>query len=195
MALTPSTQFLPLGTLAPEFKLIDTNVPNFSETSPVFKTFADCRGQKGTVVIFMCNHCPYVVHILRRLLIVTRVYEEKGIHFVGINANSQTTHPQDAPEHMHALAVKEKFVFPYLFDHTQSVAKAYHAACTPDFFVFDHQNRCVYRGRFDESSPGKATTPVTGEDLTRALDALLTGEPVPVAQYPSMGCNIKWDTN
>lgn len=183
MAVTP-TYLIPLGAPAPDFTLPEPL------TGRLWR-FKDIKGSKGTVVIFMCNHCPYVQHILDKLLELARQYKDQGIGFVGINSNNVETHPEDAPEKMSALARDKDFPFPYLFDETQAVAKAYFAACTPDFSVFDAENRCVYRGRFDASSP-KKDLPVTGEELSCALDALVQGKPVDPQQIPSIGCNIKW---
>lgn len=187
MVLTASAM-MPLGTVAPHFVL-----PNAMITGqPVnLKTLPKAE---GTVIIFMCNHCPYVKHILPTLLTVARDYQNKGIRFIAISANDATAYPEDAPGKMAELAKKLDFPFAYLYDESQVVARAYQAACTPDFYVFDANLRCVYRGRFDDSSPGK-DVPVTGNDLTQALEALLAGKPIPGPQLPSMGCNIKWKEN
>jgi thiol-disulfide isomerase/thioredoxin len=139
----------------------------------------------------LCNHCPYVKHIADALSQVAREYQSRGAAFVGISSNDVAGYPQDSPEQMAIEAETRGYVFPYLYDETQQVAQAYRAACTPDFFLFDRQQQLVYRGQFDASRPG-SDIPVTGEDLRRALDAVLNGTPVPADQTPSIGCNIKW---
>lgn len=183
MSLTPSTM-LPLGTIAPDFTLQDT-------ISKKMISLSDIRSDHATVVFFICNHCPYVKHIQNKLCDVVKKYQEKGITFAAINANDTMKYPDDSPERMEEEAKKMGYTFPYLFDYTQEVAKSYQAACTPDFYIFDHNLACVYRGRFDESTPGN-NKPVTGNDLCNALDAVLSGKPVDSAQLPSVGCNIKW---
>ncbi len=183
MAVTPSTM-IPLQTKAPNFELIDV-------LRGKLVTLEDRKSDKATVIVFMCNHCPFVKHILPGLIEVADKYIRKGISFVAINSNDVETYPDDSPEHMKTVA--EGLGFPYLFDETQSVAKAYHAACTPDFFVFDKDLKCVYRGQFDDSRP-RSDIPVTGHDLSEALDAVLAGRPVSENQKPSIGCNIKWRT-
>lgn len=183
MALTESTM-MKLGTTAPDFTLPDA-------VSGKKMSLSQFQPSKATVIMFICNHCPYVIHIHDTLLKVASHYQKKGIQFIAINSNDVKKYPDDSPEKMKKLAQQSGFSFPYLFDETQNVAKAYDAACTPDFFIFDKHLHCVYRGRFDESSPGR-NTPVTGEDLTNALDAILAGKPVNAQQKPSMGCNIKW---
>jgi peroxiredoxin len=152
---------------------------------------SDFRAAPGLLVIFMCNHCPFVMHVADELARFARQYQEKGLAIVGINSNDTNTHPQDSPEQMVHEAEKRGYTFPYLFDETQEVAKAYRAACTPDFFLFDRDGRLVYRGQFDSSRPDSGI-PVTGEDLRAAADAVLAGRPVPADQKPSIGCNIKW---
>jgi peroxiredoxin len=182
MVKTASTM-LALGTKAPDFSLpnIDGRVVSLS----------DFDGKDALVVIFLCNHCPYVKHIADRLAQVASEYQNRGVAFVGISSNDVDGYPQDAPDQMVIEAEARGYTFAYLYDETQQVAQAYRAACTPDFFVFDRQHRLVYRGQFDSSRPG-SETPVTGEDLCRALDAVLTGSPMPADQKPSIGCNIKW---
>lgn len=168
---------------APDFRLPDTNGRIVS-----LSDFKDCP---ALLVIFMCNHCPYVQHIRSGLAQLARDYIPRGVGIVGINSNDVERYPDDSPAKM-AEEVKEAgYIFPYLFDETQEVAKAYRAACTPDFFLFDRDRRLVYRGQFDDSRPGNGI-PVTGKDLRAALDAVLAGKPVPTNQKPSMGCNIKW---
>ncbi|OGO95196.1 MAG: alkyl hydroperoxide reductase [Coxiella sp. RIFCSPHIGHO2_12_FULL_42_15] len=184
MALTPSSM-LPLGTKAPNFCLPDVLSNELVKLDAVKSTLA-------TVVMFICNHCPYVKHILEKLLELIQTYQPLGIQFIAINSNDAHHYPQDSPEKMRELALHLNFTFPYLFDETQEIAKAYHAACTPDFFVFDKALACVYRGRFDETSPGKLNSPVTGNDLRHVLDNLLENKPINEKQFPSMGCNIKW---
>lgn len=182
MSVTPSTM-MDLGTEAPDFKLPDT------KGEPV--SLHDFDNAKALVVVFMCNHCPFVKHVRSGLIEVAREYSEKGVAFVGINSNDIENHPEDSPERMAIEAERFKYPFPYLYDESQEVAKEYNAACTPDFFVFDDDRKLVYRGQFDESRPGN-DKPVTGEDLRDALDAVLEGREVSEDQTPSMGCNIKW---
>lgn len=183
MALTPSTM-LPLGTQAPDFTLPDPlNQKNVS--------LQEVKSDVATVVMFICNHCPFVIHIQHQLVALAKHYQAQGVGFVAISANDIVNYPDDAPAKMAELAAELDFSFPYLYDESQQIAKAYHAACTPDFFVFDKNLQCVYRGRFDDSTPGK-DTPVTGKELAAALDALLAGQAVSAEQHPSMGCNIKW---
>lgn len=183
MALTPSTM-LPVGTPAPGFALVDV-------VSGREVRLADFAGQPALVVMFLCNHCPYVKHLQAGLAAFGRDYASKGVAIVAISANDIVSHPEDSPDKMKAEAVRAGYVFPYLFDESQAVAKAYRAACTPDFFLFDYQRRLVYRGRFDDSRPGNGR-PVTGADLRAAVDAVLANHAVPADQQPSMGCNIKW---
>jgi len=182
MALTPSTM-LPLGTVAPDFRLPDT------DGRPVARDdFADAQ---ALLVAFICNHCPYVKHIRDELARFGRDYADSGLAMVAISANDVGSHPQDGPAEMAAEARQAGYVFPYLYDETQTVAKAYHAACTPEFYLFDGDRRLVYRGQFDDSRPGN-DVPVTGRDLRAAVDAVLAGRPVAAEQKPSIGCNIKW---
>jgi peroxiredoxin len=182
MVRTPSTM-LPLGTVAPDFLL-----PNVDGG---MVDFAAAAGRHGTVVMFICNHCPFVKHVADQLAALGRDYLPRGIGFAAISSNDVSTHPADSPEQMVAEAEARGYVFPYLYDETQQVAQDYHAACTPDFFVFDPDRRLVYRGQLDASRPGN-DVPVTGADLRTALDCLLAGRPVPAEQVPSIGCNIKW---
>lgn len=184
MSLTDSTM-MPLGTAAPDFELPDS-------VSGQMKTFADVAGERGTLVMFLCNHCPYVIHIARELAAVAAEYDPQGFGFVAISSNDVNERPEDGPEYMREFAERHNFIFPYLYDETQDVAKAYDAVCTPDFFLFDAGGQCVYRGQFDASRP-KSDEPVTGADLRASLDALLAGESIPEeAQAPSQGCSIKW---
>jgi peroxiredoxin len=179
------THHIPLGFTAPPFELPDV-------VSAKLTAFNDVKGEAGTVVVFMCNHCPFVVHILNRFIDVAHEYLPKGIGFVAISSNDVVNYPADHPDKMRELALTMGFPFAYLYDEDQSVARAYDAACTPDFNVFDADDRCVYRGQFDASRPGN-DHPVTGADLAAVLDQLLRGaHPSPENQIPSMGCNIKW---
>ena len=182
MSLTPSTM-LPLGTAAPDFHLPDTNGRMVS--------LADFKHAPALLVVFMCNHCPYVKLIRNGLAQFGRDYQAKGVAMVGINANDAANYPQDNPARMKVEAAFAGYAFPYLFDETQAVAKAYRAACTPDFFLFDAARKLVYRGQFDGARPGNGV-PVTGGDLRGALDAVLGGKPLPKEQKPGIGCNIKW---
>ena len=186
MAETPSTM-IPLGTKAPEFHLLDTQ-------SGKYVSLNENKSDIATVIMFICNHCPYVKYIRSKLLEVANLYQAKGIHFIAINSNNAEAYPEDSPEKMKEEAKKHQFPFPYLYDETQAVAKAYYAACTPDFFVFDKNLHCVYRGRFDDATPGSSRKP-SGADLGAALDQILTGQPVDSQQLPSIGCNIKWKKN
>ncbi|WP_194847262.1 thioredoxin family protein [Candidatus Neptunochlamydia vexilliferae] len=183
MVLTPS-KMVPLGRSAPYFHLLDPR-------SGKKVSLEEIRSDIATVVMFICNHCPYVKHLQEMLIALARDYIPKGISFVAINSNDVTAYSEDGPEEMEKLAEKLDFPFPYLFDETQEVARAYQATCTPDFFVFDGKLKCAYRGQFDDSRPGNRN-PVTGKDLAEALDCLLMGNPVTPDQQPSMGCNIKW---
>ena len=182
MVRTPSTM-LPLGTTAPEFSLMNVDGRTLS--------LADVAGPRGTVVMFICNHCPFVKHVADQLAALGRDYLPQGIGVVAISSNDVATHPADSPEQMVRESEERGYPFPYLFDETQEVAKAYHAACTPDFYLFDADRRLAYRGQLDESRPDSGI-PVTGADLRRAVDAVLAGTPVPEPQRPSIGCNIKW---
>ncbi|MEP2670725.1 MAG: thioredoxin family protein [Cyclobacteriaceae bacterium] len=183
MARTPSTM-IPLGTRAPEFSLADT-------VSGKELSLNDVKGEKGTLVMFICNHCPYVIHVNEQLVQLGKDYQPNGIKLVAINSNDVQKYPEDSPEKMTLVAKKMGYPFPYLYDETQEVAKAYDAACTPDFFLFDVEMRLVYRGQLDGARPGN-DVPVSGADLREAMDALLYGEEIPQDQKPSMGCNIKW---
>ncbi len=174
---------LPLGTPAPDFSLTDTVTGDTVSTS-------DCDG-KALVVMFICNHCPFVIHIQSGLVQFANDYRDADVSIVGISANDAVNYPGDAPDKLAAMARSQGYAFPYLFDETQEVAKSYTAACTPDFFVFDETRSLVYRGQFDDSRPSNSI-PVTGNDLRAAVDAVLDGRDVPPGQKPSIGCNIKW---
>jgi peroxiredoxin len=182
MAKTPSTM-LALGTRAPDFRLPDT------AGAPVARD--DRASAPGLLVMFLCNHCPYVQHIREGLAEFAREYQARGLAIVGINSNDAASYPDDSPEKMRVEKQRFGYVFPYLHDESQAVAKAYAAACTPDFFLFDGARKLVYRGQFDDSRPGNGA-PVTGRDLRAACDALLSGRPIAADQRPSIGCNIKW---
>jgi peroxiredoxin len=182
MVRTPSTM-LPLGTVAPDFDL-----PNVDGR---MVDYAAAAGPQGTVVMFICNHCPFVKHVADELARLGREFIPRGVGFVAISSNDVASHPADSPEQMVREAEDRGYPFPYLYDDTQEVAKAYHAACTPDFYVFDAGRKLVYRGQLDPSRPG-SDVPVTGRDLRAAVDALLAGRPPLTQQIPSLGCNIKW---
>ncbi|MCY4160436.1 MAG: thioredoxin family protein [Flavobacteriaceae bacterium] len=183
MALTESNM-LSLGVKAPSFSL-----PNV--VSGKTETFDDLKGEKGTLIIFMCNHCPYVIHILDQFVAWTKKYQSKGINTIGISSNNIKTHPADSPSKMRELSIVKNFSFPYLYDDSQQVAKHYDAACTPDLYLFNGESELVYRGCFDKSRPGNDVE-VTGEDLSHAANHLLLGKPISQEQTPSIGCNIKW---
>lgn len=183
MAVIPS-HMIPLKTKAPDLTLKDV----ISEKNV---SLTDLKSDKATVIMFICNHCPFVKHIQKDLVALAKEYISQGVSFIAINSNDVEQYPEDGPEHMKRMAKELEFPFSYLYDENQAVAKAYQAACTPDFFVFDHKLECIYRGQFDEARPNNGI-PVTGKDLRQALDCLLKGAPVPDDQKPSIGCNIKW---
>jgi peroxiredoxin len=174
---------LSLGTEAPDFSLVNVDGKTVS--------LSDFTGAPGLLVVFMCNHCPFVKHLANPLAQFASEYMAKGLAVVGINSNDVANHPADSPEHMVREAEERGYQFPYLYDETQEVAKAYRAACTPDFFLFDRDQRLVYRGQFDDSRPDSGI-PVTGKDLRAAADAVLAGKEPSGDQRPSIGCNIKW---
>jgi peroxiredoxin len=178
-----NSQMLPLGTQAPSFSLPDTDGSTVS--------LDDAKDAKGYLVMFICNHCPYVIHVADELAALGREYGERGVAVYAISSNDVEHYPADGPEKMAEEKAARGYTFPYLYDADQSVAKAYQAACTPDFFLFDGDQKLVYRGQLDASRP-KNDVPVTGKDLRAALDALLAGEAVPAEQTASIGCNIKW---
>ena len=182
MAETPSTM-LELGTPAPDFSL--------SDTAGGTVTLSDFAEREALLVMFLCNHCPFVKHVREELARLGRDYERRGVAIVAISSNDVKNYPQDGPQPMREEKARAGYTFPYLYDESQAVAKAYRAACTPDFFLFDRQRRLVYRGQLDDSRPGNGI-PVTGADLRAALDALLEGRSLPEEQRPSVGCNIKW---
>ena len=183
MARTPSNM-IPLGSNAPNFTLPDT-------VSGQSLQLHDVRGEKGTLIAFICNHCPFVKHINAGLVELAKDYQEQGFGFVAISSNDVVNYPEDHPDLMNQTAKEEGYTFPYLYDQSQEVAKAYDAACTPDFYVFDAQDALTYRGQMDDSRPGNGL-PVTGADLRAALQAMLEGKTVSEDQKPSIGCNIKW---
>lgn len=191
MSMTPSTM-LQLGTPAPDFRLPSTQGQQVS--------LNDFKQAKGLVVAFICNHCPYVIHIAPRLAELAKEYQQKGIAFVAINSNDTEAYPADNMHNMVLEKQNREYSFPYLLDETQQVAQAYSAACTPDLYLFDSDQKLVYRGQFDSSRPHRISSgnydssknQATGEDLQRALDQLLANQPISVQQLPSMGCNIKW---
>jgi peroxiredoxin len=175
---------MPLGTVAPDFTLTDT-------VSGQQQSLAELQGDKATLIMFICNHCPYVKHVNDQLIRLANDYQPKGVSVVAISSNDADNYPDDAPDKMKEVAKNLGYPFPYLYDETQQVAKAYDAACTPDFFLFDEQLKCVYRGQLDDSRP-QNDVPVTGSDMRNALDQLIAGRQVEVEQKPSLGCNIKW---
>ena len=183
MARTPSNM-LPLGTKAPDFSLFDT-------VSEQTLSLQELKGEKGTVIMFICNHCPFVVHVNPEISRLGLEFKGKGINFIAISSNDVENYPQDAPHLMTETAKKEGYSFPYLYDENQDVAKAYDAACTPDFYLFNNHLDLVYRGQLDDSRPGNGI-PLTGNDLRNAMDQLLTGKTISENQKPSIGCNIKW---
>ncbi len=182
MVKTASTM-LPLGSQAPQFSL-----PNVDGSTV---SLSDYAGKPGLLVMFICNHCPFVIHLRKDIAKFASEYQQKGLGIVAISSNDIDNYPQDGPDKMKQEARSQGYTFPYLYDATQDVAKAYHAACTPDFFLFDAHHKLVYRGQFDDSRPDSGI-PVTGADLRAACDRVLAGKPIPADQKPSIGCNIKW---
>ena len=183
MALTPSNM-LPLGTKAPDFELVNT-------IDDTLVSLDKAKGIHGTVIMFICNHCPFVKHVNEALAKLAKDYISKGINCIAISSNDVENYPEDAPHLMKENAIAHDFIFPYLYDQTQHVAKAYDAACTPDFYVFDANLNLVYRGQLDDSRPGNGK-PVTAKDMRTTLDNLLENQPISAIQKPSIGCNIKW---
>lgn len=179
------SNMLALGTIAPEFYLKDTN------SADSYFSFAAIKGEKGTLVMFICNHCPFVHHVIREVVRIANDYRVQGIGVAAISSNDVNKFPQDAPELMTEFAFENNFEFPYLYDETQEVAKGYDAACTPDFFLFDNQNKLVYRGQLDDSRPGNGI-PLSGNDLRGAIDGVIYNRIINPDQKPSLGCNIKW---
>ena len=183
MAQTPTKQ-IPLGYKAPDFELPDVISGNMMSIQLL-------RGKKATVVMFICNHCPFVIHIQQGIVNLAKDYIPKGVNFIAINSNDVENYPEDSPKRMREIALALYYPFPYLYDETQEVARAYDAACTPDFSVFDADLVCVYRGQLDDSRPDNGI-PVTGKDMRTVLDAILNDDEVSKEQKPSIGCNIKW---
>ena len=183
MASAPSNM-LPLGTQAPHFSLPDTISENTISLN-------DIKGNKGTVIMFICNHCPFVIHVNSMLVNIAKNYNDKGIGFVAISSNDVVNYPQDGPDKMKIHAKEVGYPFPYLYDETQEVAKSYNAACTPDLYLFNEDLKLVYRGQLDDSRPGNGL-PLTGNDLKHALDCLIKAKHNTKPQKPSIGCNIKW---
>ena len=181
-----ASNMVPLGTVAPEFYLKNTN-----STAAIYLSFADLKGEKGTLVMFICNHCPFVHHVIDEIVRIANDYRVQGIGVVAISSNDINKFPQDAPELMTEFAFENNLEFPYLYDETQEVAKAYNAACTPDFFLFDNQDKLVYRGQLDDSRPGNGI-PLSGNDLRGAIDGIIYNRIINPDQKPSLGCNIKW---
>lgn len=182
MSLTEST-IMAIGTQAPNFHLKDTVSSNYYSLD-------DLKSDRATVIMFICNHCPFVIHVNQELVKMANEYKSKGVSFIAISSNDVEGYPEDSPDKMSIVAKVLKFPYPYLYDKRQDVARAYDAACTPDFYVFDGALKLTYRGRLDQSRPGNGI-PVTGEDMRAAIDATLVGEQI-VSQYPSAGCSIKW---
>ncbi|PBJ06081.1 thioredoxin family protein [Flavobacterium sp. ACN6] len=183
MAQAKSTM-LPLGTMAPDFYLKDTN------SNDTF-SFEDLKGSKGTLVMFICNHCPFVLHVINEIVMIANDYRVQGIGVIAISSNDIVKYPEDAPELMTAFAMHHKIDFPYLYDESQETAKAYDAACTPDFYLFDNQDKLFYRGQLDDSRPANGI-PLSGSDLRGAIDALIYNRSLKEPQVPSLGCGIKW---
>ncbi|MEE9364629.1 MAG: thioredoxin family protein [Cellulophaga sp.] len=183
MSLTPSNM-LAIGTTASDFNLVDTVTDKMTNLQSV-------RGDKGTVILFICNHCPFVIHVNPEISKMAIEYQSKGISFVAISSNDIDNYPQDAPHLMKKVALRENYTFPYLHDENQKVAKAYAAACTPDFYLFNSDLKLAYRGQLDDSRPGN-NIPLDGKDLRNAMNALLKGSQIDPKQKPSIGCNIKW---
>ena len=183
MALTPSNM-IPLGTTAPDFTLPDAVSGNDMNLEQL-------KSDKATVIMFICNHCPYVKHVQKGLVELANDYISKSVSFIAINSNDVDNYPDDSPENMKKDAERFGYPFPYLFDESQQIAKAYDASCTPDFYIFDAELKLVYRGQMDDSRPGNGR-PVTGKDIRKALDQILEGQSLSPDQIPSIGCNIKW---
>lgn len=183
MARTPSVM-VPLGLEAPKFELLDVKTDKLVKSEDLF-------GKKGTLIMFICNHCPFVKHVNQQIVQISKDYQNSGIKLIAISSNDIINYPDDSPSEMKKVAIKENFTFPYLYDETQTVAKNYDAACTPDFFIFNSSNKLVYRGQLDDSRPGNNIT-VTGGDIRNALESLINFEEINPVQKPSIGCNIKW---
>lgn len=182
-----ASNMMPLGTIAPMFRLMNA-------VTGQQQSLQELRSEIATVIMFICNHCPYVKHIRGQLAALANDYQAKGVSFIAINSNDANAYPEDSPDNMRIEVQSQGYSFPYLFDATQEVAKAYGAACTPDFFVFDKDLACVYRGQLDDSRPGNNIA-VSGQDLRAALDSVMANKPVSDNQKPSVGCNIKWKSD
>ena len=182
MARTQSNM-VTLGTKAPKFELLNT-------ADDILYSSEELFSKNGTVVMFICNHCPFVIHVINKIVSISENYKE-NISFIAISSNDVVNYPDDSPEHMKKLALNKNFSFPYLYDETQEVAKSFDAACTPDFFLYNEEKKLVYRGQLDDSRPGNGI-PVTGNDLKAALDNLIINKEISAEQKPSIGCNIKW---
>jgi peroxiredoxin len=175
---------VPLGLEAPKFELLDVKTDKLVKSEDLF-------GKKGTLIMFICNHCPFVKHVNQQIVQISKDYQNSGIKLIAISSNDIINYPDDSPSEMKKVAIKENFTFPYLYDETQTIAKNYDAACTPDFFIFNSSNKLVYRGQLDDSRPGNNIT-VTGRDIRNALESLINFEEINPVQKPSIGCNIKW---
>lgn len=186
MARTPSNM-LALETKAPDFALLDTKSNKILQLNQL-------KGDKATVIMFICNHCPFVIHVNPELVKIANEYQNKGINFIAISSNDVINYPQDGPGLMHQHAIDNDYPFPYLYDETQELAKAYDAACTPDFYIFNDGLKLAYRGQLDDSRPGNEI-PLSGKDLRNSLDNILNNSPQVLDQKPSIGCNIKWKDN
>lgn len=178
------SMMIPLGTKAPDFRLTDT-------VTGKLVSLNEARSGVATVIMFICNHCPYVKHVQHELVNLAREYKTKGVSFIAVSSNDVSAYPEDSPEKMKETALRLGYPFPYLYDESQDTARSFKAACTPEFYIFDKDLLLVYRGQMDDSRPGN-NKPVTGRDLRLALDALLSGQPVSDKQIPSIGCSIKW---
>tara|TARA_R110001632_G_scaffold18712_24_gene57751 strand:+ start:13161 stop:13715 length:555 start_codon:yes stop_codon:yes gene_type:complete len=183
MSLTPSNLF-EKGAVAPDFTLFDT-------VSQKAMSLQELKGERGTVIFFICNHCPFVIHVNRELVALAKDYMSRGFSFIAISSNDVDNYPMDSPELMKELAIKEHYLFPYLYDETQEVARAYDAACTPDIYVFDNNLKSIYHGQLDDSRPGNGI-PVSGKDIRRVLETMLSNRIFKGIAKPSIGCNIKW---
>lgn len=183
MARTPS-KMVPLGFKAPKFELYDVITENILKSKDLF-------GSKATLLMFICNHCPFVKYVNKQIVKISKLYSNSGIKFIAISSNDVINYPEDSPELMKEVAKTQGYSFPYLYDETQEVAKSYDAACTPDFFVFDHNHKLVYRGQLDDSRPGN-DIPLTGKDIKEVFESILNSRTISTHQKPSIGCNIKW---
>lgn len=183
MAATPTIQ-IPLGFDAPDFKLLEP-------TTGKFRSLSELRSNKATVIMFICNHCPFVKYVNKQIVEIANVYDKLGIKFIAISSNDVENYPEDSPERMKKVALEEKYPFPYLYDESQKVARNYDAACTPDFFVFDKNKELVYRGQLDDSRPGN-DIPLNGKDIREVFESIINSRSIIINQKPSIGCNIKW---